>query len=171
MRSTKTDFRKAAGDIPPCEFEVAMDAGELAQACAAKMWEGDQVRRALGITLVSVGPGAATVRMEVRQDMLNSHEMCHGGMIFTLADTAFAYACNSYDASAVAQNCSVSFVAPGKLGDVLTATGREVSRVGRSGIYDISVMRQDGRVIAEFRGLSRTIGGSILAEDWRKPKG
>jgi acyl-CoA thioesterase len=148
-----------------------MDAGEIAQACAAKMWEGDQVRRALGIELVSVAPGSATVKMAVRHDMLNSHEMCHGGMIFTLADTAFAYACNSYDASTVAQNCSVSFLSPGRLGDVLTATGREISRAGRSGVYDISVTRQDGAVIAEFRGLSRMIGGSILKEEWRKAGG
>ena len=148
-----------------------MDAGELAQACAAKMWEGDQVRRALGIELVSVGPGVATLRMRVRPDMLNGHAICHGGMIFTLADTAFAYACNSHDASTVAQNCSVSFLAPGGLGDELTAKAREVSRAGRSGVYDVTVTRQDGSTIAEFRGLSRTIGGSILKEEWRKTRG
>ena len=107
------------------------------------------------------------MRMQVRPDMLNGHAICHGGMIFTLADTAFAYACNSRDASTVAQNCTVSFLAPGGLDDILTAEAREVSRAGRSGIYDVSVRRQDGKTIAEFRGLSRTIGGSILAPDRR----
>ena len=138
-----------------------MNASEIAQACAAKMWEGDQVRRALGIELVAVAPGEASVRMTVRRDMLNSHAMCHGGMIFTLADTAFAYACNSRDASTVAQNCSITFLAPGKLDDVLTAHARELRLAGRSGIYDITVVRQDGAAIAEFRGLSRAIGGAV----------
>lgn len=148
-----------------------MDAREIARACAAKMAEGDRVRQALGIEIVSVTPGAAVVSMRVREDMLNSHAMCHGGMIFTLADTAFAYACNSHDASTVAQNCSISFLAPGARDDVLTATARETALAGRSGVYDITVTRQDGRTIAEFRGLSRTVGGSILNDEWRKAAG
>ncbi len=135
---------------------------EIARACAETMWDGDQVRRALGMEFVDIGEGSATLSMVVRQDMLNSHEMCHGGMIFTLADAAFAYACNSRDASTVAQNCTVTFLAPGRRGDVLTARAREVALAGRSGIYDVTVTRQDGALIAEFRGLSRAVGGRIL---------
>ena len=145
-----------------------MDADEIARACAAKMAESDQVRRALGMEIVSVGPGTAVVSMQVRQDMLNGKGMCHGGMIFSLADEAFAYACNSRDAATVAQNCSISFLAPGRPGDQLTAHARETALAGRSGVYDATVTRQDGAVIAEFRGLSRTIGGAILGDE--RPK-
>ena len=143
---------------------VAMEPVELARACAAKMWEVDQTRRSFGMTLDAVGPGFASVSMQVRPDMLNNHGACHGGTIFTLADSAFAYACNSYDAVTVAQHCSITFLVAGKVGDTLTAKAREAQRTGRSGVYDITVTRQDGVAIAEFRGLSRTTGGSFLAQ-------
>ena len=139
-----------------------MDAAGIARACADRMWENDQARRALGLTLDAIAPGEAVVSMRVRKDMLNSHGMCHGGFIFTLADCAFAYACNSRDVSTVAQNCSISFLVAGRLDDTLPAQAREVRLAGRSGIYDITVVRQDGVAIAEFRGLSRAIGGAIL---------
>ncbi|MFO1117192.1 MAG: hydroxyphenylacetyl-CoA thioesterase PaaI [Beijerinckiaceae bacterium] len=147
-----------------------MEPREIARACADRMWDGDQVRRALGMDFVAIDEGSATLSMVVRQDMLNSHEMCHGGMIFTLADAAFAYACNSRDVSTVAQNCTVTFLAPGRLGDVLTASARETALAGRSGIYDVTVTRQDGTTIAEFRGLSRAIGGRVQ-EDVRPARG
>ena len=100
--------------------------------------------------------------MTIRPDMTNGHGICHGGFIFTLADSAFAFACNSYDERTVAQHCAVTFIAPAKLGDVLTAHAVEVSRTGRSGIYDITVTNGAGAVVAEFRGHSRTISGSLL---------
>ena len=111
----------------------------------------------------SVGDeGYARIRMQVRADMVNGHAIAHGGMIFLLADTAFAYACNSRNVSTVAQNASISFLAPAKLGDVLVAEAREASLVGRSGVYQVGVRTTDGGVIAEFTGLSRSIGGSVV---------
>jgi acyl-CoA thioesterase len=98
----------------------------------------------------------------VRDDMLNGHRIGHGGMIFALADTAFAYACNSRNENTVAQNASISFLAPAQPGDVLIAEAREVSRSGRSGVYQVSVKTAAGAVIAEFTGLSRTIGGAVI---------
>ena len=133
-----------------------MTADEIAKASAAAMWAGDNACRHLQMELVDVSAG---------QDfMTNGHGMCHGGYMFTLADSAFAYACNSYNQNAVAQHCSVTFLAPVKCGEVLTATAREVSRTGRSGLYDIRVTRDNGEVVAEFRGHSRTIKGTWLPQ-------
>jgi acyl-CoA thioesterase len=112
--------------------------------------------------IVEVAPGTATIEMRVREDMINGHGMCHGGMIFSLADSAFAYACNSRNDSAVAQHCSVTFLRPGKPGDMLRAVATERARAGRSGIYDIAVTGSDGNVIAEFRGHSRVIEGKLV---------
>lgn len=120
--------------------------------------------QAFGMTVESVGPGAATISMVVRKDHLNGHGSCHGGAIFTLADSAFAFACNSHNKLTVAQHCSVAFLAPGREGDRLTATAREVTLAGRSGIYDVTVRRDDGVAIAEFRGLSRTVSGTHFEE-------
>lgn len=142
-----------------------MTPDEIARACGEKMWELDATRAALDMELLDISPGTATLSMQVRPDMLNSHGICHGGYIFTLADAAFAYACNSFDVSTVAQNCSISFLVAGRENDRLTAHAREVRSAGRTGIYDVTVSRQSGEVIAEFRGLSRSVGGSILAED------
>ena len=139
-----------------------MQPDELARACAEKMWGRDETVRALGMSLVSVGPGRATLAMTVRKDMINSHGTCHGGLIFTLADAAFAYACNSRDITTVAQHCSIAFLVAGRLDDVLVAEARETQLVGRTGVYDIAVARTDGVPIAEFRGLSRAVGGAIL---------
>jgi acyl-CoA thioesterase len=134
---------------------------ELARASAEAMWSTDTASRGLGMEIVEVGPGRATLTMTVGEAMLNGHEIAHGGYIFTLADSAFAFACNSYGERTVAQHCTISFVKPVAKGDRLVATAKEVSRSGRSGIYDVSVSA-NGVVIAEFRGFSRTVGGSIV---------
>ncbi len=137
---------------------------ELAERCAEAMWRDDRASQALGMSLDAVGPGTATLSMTVTDSMINGHEICHGGLIFTLADSAFAFACNAYNKVTVAQHCSVTFLAPAKLGDRLTARAEERSRNGRSGIYDIRVDNQDGKAIAEFRGHSRTIKGHLVPE-------
>jgi acyl-CoA thioesterase len=139
-----------------------MDAEQLAKACADAMWAGDAATRGLGIEIVSVGPGRAELAMTVAERMVNGHKICHGGFIFTLADSAFAFACNTYNQRTVAQHCAVTFLVAGKLGDRLTARAVEKNRYGRSGIYDITIARQDGTVIAEFRGHSRTIEGELI---------
>ena len=139
-----------------------MDAGELARACAEQMWADDSASKGLGMQLISVEPGRAVLAMTITDKMVNGHNIAHGGFIFTLADSAFAFACNTYNQRAVAQHCAVTFIAPGKLGDRLTAQAVEQQRFGRSGIYDITVTRDDGAVIAEFRGHSRTIEGTLL---------
>jgi len=130
---------------------------EIARASADRMWELDAVSVAQGMELTSVGPGDACVTMRVLPTMLNAHKMCHGGHIFTLADTAFAYACNSHGVSTVAQHCSITYLAPARLDDLLTAHAREVQVAGRTGVYDVSIANQNGLAIAEFRGLSRAV--------------
>ena len=137
---------------------------ELARRCAEAMWRDDRASQALGMSLDAVGPGRATLSMTVTEAMINGHEICHGGLIFTLADSAFAFACNAYNKVTVAQHCSVTFLAPAKLGDRLTARAEERALNGRSGIYDIRVENQDGKRIAEFRGHSRTIKGHLVPE-------
>jgi acyl-CoA thioesterase len=139
-----------------------MDAQVLAQACADAMWAEDHASRGLGMQLLSVAPGRAELRMTVTESMVNGHDICHGGLIFTLADSGFAYACNTYNQRTVAQHCAVTFLRSAKRGDQLTARAVERQRQGRSGIYDITVTRADGTVIAEFRGHSRTIEGEIV---------
>ena len=134
---------------------------DLARACADAMWKEDDASKGLGMTIVEIGPGRATLSMTVRPEMVNGQRIAHGGFIFLLADSTFAFACNSRNERAVAAQCDITFIRPGKLGDVLVATAREISRSGRSGIYDISVTAADV-VIAEFRGHSRTIAGSWL---------
>ena len=141
---------------------LPLDAQALAEACARAMWAEDQASQGLGMRIERVAPGEAVLTMPVAERMVNGHKICHGGFIFTLADSAFAFACNTYDQRTVAQHCAVTFLAPAKLGDALTAHAVEVSRTGRSGIYDITVTSQRGTVIAEFRGHSRTIQGSLL---------
>lgn len=138
-----------------------MTPDELARASAEAMWSADTASRGLGMEIVEVAPGRATLTMTLGEAMLNGHDIAHGGFIFTLADSAFAFACNSYGERTVAVHCSISFIKPAAKGDRLVATAREVSRAGRSGIYDVSVAA-NGTVIAEFRGHSRTIGGSIV---------
>lgn len=142
-----------------------MDAeDELARRCADTLWADDVASRSLGIELADVGRGRAVLCLTIGERMVNGHGIAHGGYIFTLADTAFAFACNSYNQRMVAQHCTITYVMPGRLGDRLTATAIERSRAGRSGIYDVTVARDDGAVIAEFRGHSRRIEGSLLSD-------
>jgi acyl-CoA thioesterase len=140
-----------------------MDAAALARACADAMWKDDAATQALGMNLVSVAPGQAVITMTVTASMVNGHKLCHGGYIFTLADSAFAFACNTYNQRTVAQHCAVTFLSSAKLGDKLVARAVERQRSGRSGIYDVTVTREEGNVIAEFRGHSRTIEGELVS--------
>ncbi len=138
---------------------------ERAERSAEAMYANDVSSRNLGMVIDAVSPGKATVSMTVTDTMLNGHQICHGGYIFMLADSAFAFACNSYNQSTVAQQNQITYVAPGQLGDRLTAIATEVSRTGRSGVYDVRVANQSGDTIALFRGLSRTIKGTNFPED------
>jgi acyl-CoA thioesterase len=133
-----------------------------ADAVREQMYSRDRAAQALGITVDAIAPGAATCRMTVRPDMLNGHATCHGGLIFTLADTAFAYACNAGNRATVALNAQVTFVAPAREGDVLTASAREQSRGGRTGVYDVEVHRA-GTLLALLRGQGYEIRGAIVA--------
>jgi acyl-CoA thioesterase len=134
---------------------------DLARACADAMWKDDQASQGLAMAIVDIKAGEATLSMTVQPHMVNGHNIAHGGFIFTLADSAFAFACNSHNERAVAAQGSITFIRPGKLGDKLVATAREVSKSGRSGIYDVRITADD-MVIAEFRGHSRTIGGTLV---------
>ncbi len=138
---------------------------EMARACAEAMLREDKATHGLGIALDNVGPGTARMSMTVRPDMVNGHGICHGGFIFTLADSTFAFACNAYGDRAVAHHNEITFVRPGRLGETLTATAEERVRAGRSGIYDVRVTGADGGVVAEMRGHSRLAGGRFFAED------
>jgi acyl-CoA thioesterase len=140
---------------------AALSPDELARACAEAMWKDDDASQGLGMEILDIKPGHAQLAMTVKPNMVNGHGIAHGGFIFTLADSAFAFACNSHNERAVAAHGNISFIKPGKLGDRLVATAREVSRSGRSGIYDINVTA-DGVTIAELRGHSRTIGGALV---------
>ncbi|MFC4624760.1 hydroxyphenylacetyl-CoA thioesterase PaaI [Daeguia caeni] len=133
---------------------------QIAEKSAEAMWKGDHASQKLGMKLESVSPGCAVMSMEITAAMSNGHGNCHGGYIFTLGDSAFAFACNSHNEIVVAQHCSITFIAPGRVGDRLTAEAREVSKRGRSGIYDIRITNQKGEHIAEFRGHSRTLSGT-----------
>jgi acyl-CoA thioesterase len=141
----------------------------IAEACAGAMWAEDRASQGLGMTIEHVAPGEAALSMTIREDMTNGHGICHGGYMFTLADSAFAFACNTYDQRTVAQHCAVTFLRPARLGDRLTARAVERSRTGRSGIYDVTVTDGAGEVIAEFRGHSRTISGALLGGDAQAP--
>jgi acyl-CoA thioesterase len=138
------------------------EADNLARRVAETLLQREGTGPAWGIAIDDAREGYALVRMTLRDDMLNGHRIGHGGMIFALADTAFAYACNSRNENTVAQNASISFLAPAHPGETLIAEAREVSRAGRSGVYQVSVRTADGRVIAEFTGLSRAIGGPVI---------
>jgi acyl-CoA thioesterase len=140
----------------------ASDAQARAEAIGRELYARDAASQALGITLEEIRPGYARMKMTVRADMVNGHDLAHGGLIFTLADSTFAFACNSHDHVTVAQGATIEFLAPGKRGDVLTAEGREQHASGRTGLYDIRVTDQDGRTIALFRGKSFRLGTRIL---------
>jgi len=136
---------------------------ELATACAEAMWAADRASQALGMTLESVRPGGARLTMEVRAGMVNGHDLCHGGLIATLADSAFAFACNTHGTVTVAAGFDIAFLEPAHLGDLLVADAREVTRRGRTGVYDVTVRRGD-TVIAEFRGRSHSLDRSVLSD-------
>jgi acyl-CoA thioesterase len=136
---------------------VQEDPQAMAERSAAAMYEADLASRHLDVRIDQVTPGHATARMLVRDTMLNGHAICHGGYVFLLADTAFAFACNTYGPTTVAAACDVVFLAPAQLGDELVAEATERHRHGRSGIYDVTVRLPDTTVIAEFRGHSRTL--------------
>jgi phenylacetic acid degradation protein PaaD len=147
-----------------------LDPQTVAERSAATMWAGDAASQALGMVLDEVRPGYARMSMRVRADMVNGHSICHGGLVFALADSAFAFACNSYNRVAVAQACDIVFVAPARLGDVLVAEAVERSRFGRNGIYDVTVTAGadggsgGGGLVAEFRGRSRQVAGTLAEE-------
>ena len=143
-----------------------MDAQQRAARVGETMFAADAASREfLGMELVSCEPGRAVMRMKVREPMLNGHKICHGGLIFTLADSTFAFACNSHNKVAVAAGCSIEFLKPGQLGDVLTCVGQEQVLQGRHGIYDMKVTNQRGETVAMFRGKSAQIQGTVFPED------
>jgi acyl-CoA thioesterase len=139
-----------------------MTPDDIARRCADIMWPDDHAARGLGMEIVAVGPGTATLHMTVRQDMVNGHGTCHGGFIFALADSAFAYACNSFNHRAVASGVDINFLAPAHLGDTLTAIGHARHQGGRSGVYDIEVSNADDKLIAVFRGRAVRIKGHFF---------
>lgn len=138
---------------------------ERAQKSTEIMFAADRASAGLGMTISSVAPGQATLTMKVRPDMLNGHQICHGGFIFTLADSAFAFACNSYNQLVVAQQNQITYLSPGRADEVLTAHAVEASKTGRSGVYDVTVTGEDGRKVALFRGLSRSVKGQHFSEE------
>lgn len=141
----------------------AAEAQSLAEATADAMWSRDRAAQALGMKIVRVQPGASLLTMPVRPDMVNGHHICHGGMIFALADTAFAYACNSYNRNTVASACHIDFLAPAREGETLEAEAVERSASGRTGVYDITVRNNHGVTVALFRGKSYRIAGEVIA--------
>lgn len=142
-----------------------LTAQQIAEECARIMWADDQASQDLGMKITEIAPGSATLTMTITEKMVNGHNTCHGGFIFSFADSAFAFACNSRNQRAVAQHCSITYIAPGHLDDQLTAVATEVSVAGRSGIYDVHVHNQDNSLIATFRGHSRTIRGQFIPDD------
>jgi acyl-CoA thioesterase len=141
---------------------MAMDAQQTAEAVREAMWANDRASKALGMVVTEIGPGRAVLTMTVREDMLNGLDICHGGLVTTLADSAFAFACNAYNEITVASGFDVNLLAPARLGDLLTARAVELSRSGRTGVYDVAVSNQRGEAIAAFRGRSYTMKGRPL---------
>ena len=140
------------------------DAADLARRAAAAMYERDVAAQSLGMIIDEVRPGYARLRMRVRSEMLNGHDVCHGGLIFALADTAFAYACNSRNVRTVAAQASIVFLDQAREGEVLVAEAEERTLVGRSGVTHVSVRTADGRPLAEFTGFSRSLGGAVIGD-------
>ena len=140
------------------------DPQRVAEAVRDAMWRDDRASKMLGMQMLAIGPGRATLRMTVRDDMLNGHDICHGGLVATLADSAFAFACNAYNEVTVASGFDLNLIAAARLGDVLTAEAREVSKAGRTGVYDIDVSNQRGERVAAFRGRSYTMKGRAVVD-------
>ena len=137
---------------------------QVAHAVRDAMLKGDHATRAMGIRIDAVGPGSCTASMPVREDMLNGHGVCHGGFIATLADSAFAFACNAYNELTLASGFDVNLFAPARLNDLLSARAEEVSKSGRTGVYDVLVTNQRGERIAALRGRSYTMKGKPVVE-------
>ena len=161
MQARRSRGKRVNDDAPRDDRPAAQ---ALAERVAAAMFARDRASQALGMRIVRVAPGEAELTMGVRADMLNGHAICHGGHVFTLADSTFAFACNSHNHNTVAQGCAIEFLAPAREGDVLTARARERSLAGRTGVYDIEVTNQRGEAIALFRGKSYRIKGSVVDE-------
>lgn len=138
---------------------------ENARAIAEAMHAAEKTSAAWGLRLVDAGEGCARASMTIRDDMLNGHGVAHGGVIFSLADTAFAWACNSRNVATFAQQASISFLSKVKVGETLSAEAREDAAIGRTGVYTVRVTADDGRVVAIFQGLSRTAGGKVIEND------
>jgi acyl-CoA thioesterase len=137
------------------------DPQALAELAGKTMYERDPASQKLGMTLDAIRPGYARMRMRVREDMLNGHGTCHGGYIFMLADSAFAFACNSHNLNTVGAGCTIEYLAPGRPGDVLVAEATEQALAGKTGVYDVVVSDQDGRTIALLRGKSHRVAGHV----------
>jgi acyl-CoA thioesterase len=144
------------------EAALPTDPQALAEACGRAMWARDHASQARGMRLEEIGPGRAVLQMRVRIDMLNGHGSCHGGFLFALADSCFAFACNSYNQVCVAAGCQIDYLAPAGDGDLLLAEGVEQARSGRSGVYDIRVSNEQGITVALMRGRSRRLEGSVI---------
>src|SRR5690606_9361127 len=143
------------------EPQSVTDPQQLAEECAESMFARDRPSQKLGMKIESVAPGKAILTMSVTADMIQGHGSCHGGYLFTLADSAFAFACNSYDRATVASGCSIDYMYGARDGDLLTATAEERSRGGRTGVYDITLTNQNGRTVALFRGRSYEVRGTV----------
>ncbi|UGQ45700.1 hydroxyphenylacetyl-CoA thioesterase PaaI [Massilia endophytica] len=139
----------------------ALNPQALAEAAGAAMYARDTASQSLGMKLIEIRPGYARMTMPVRADMLNGHLTCHGGFIFALADSAFAFACNSHNLNTVGAGCTIDYLAPGRQDDLLTAEAVEQALAGKTGIYDVTVKNQDGRLIATFRGKSHRVSGEV----------
>jgi acyl-CoA thioesterase len=142
--------------------DVTKDAQALAELAGKTMYERDPASKGLGMTLDDIRPGYARMSMRVRPDMLNGHASCHGGFIFTLADSAFAFACNSHNFNTVGAGCTIDYLAPGREGDVLTAEAQEQALLGKTGVYDVTVTNAEGKMIALFRGKSHRVSGTVV---------
>ncbi|NHZ63122.1 hydroxyphenylacetyl-CoA thioesterase PaaI [Massilia genomosp. 1] len=138
-----------------------LDPQALAELAGKTMFERDPASQALGMLLAEIRPGYARMTMPVRRDMLNGHQTCHGGYIFMLADSAFAFACNSHNLNTVGAGCTIDYLSPGREGDLLTAVAIEQALSGKTGVYDITVTNQDGRTLALFRGKSHRVTGNV----------
>lgn len=134
----------------------------IAERAAKALFDGDRASQVLGMTIESCGPGQATVSMRIRPDMVNGHRICHGGLIFALADSAFAFACNSHGDNTVAAGAAIEFLAPGREGDLLQAIAQERWRAGKAGIYEIEVRNQRDETVALFRGRSHQVAGRLI---------
>ena len=148
--------------MPERPYTTSNDLHTLAIAAGEFMFANDEASRSLGMRLLEVRPGFARLSMGIEERMLNGHRICHGGLIFTLADSAFAFACNSHNRVTVAAGAAIDFLAPARLGDELTAIAEERTRSTRTGLYDVSVYNQAGALIAMFRGRSHELGGRLV---------